>query len=176
MTSNPKTSSKPRSRWRRALKWTAIAAGSLAALAVVATAVAVWVLSPETLTPMVEKYSSDYLDAKVSARRVELTFWKTFPKVQIDVEGLTVVSESLRDITPQQRAQLPADADTLLTMRRFSGGINVWAATMGYLMLYDVEIDAPRVNLVKVDDLHANYDVVPPPERSPIRLPRLCLM
>ena len=150
MTTNPKTSSKPRCGWRRALKWTAVAAGSLVALAVVATAVAVWVLSPETLTPMVEKYSSDYLDAKVTARRVELTFWKTFPKVQVDVEGLTVVSDALRDITPQQRAQLPADADTLLTMQRFSGGINVWAATMGYLMLYDVEIDAPRVNLVKV--------------------------
>ena len=161
MTTNPKTSSKPRCGWRRALKWTAVAAGSLVALAVVATAVAVWVLSPETLTPMVEKYSSDYLDAKVTARRVELTFWKTFPKVQVDVEGLTVVSDALRDITPQQRAQLPADADTLLTMQRFSGGINVWAATMGYLMLYDVEIDAPRVNLVKVDDAHANYDIVP---------------
>ena len=92
---------------------------------------------------------------------MELTFWKTFPKVQVDVEGLTVVSDALRDITPQQRAQLPADADTLLTMQRFSGGINVWAATMGYLMLYDVEIDAPRVNLVKVDDAHANYDIVP---------------
>lgn len=167
MTTNPKTSSKPRCGWRRALKWTAVAAGSLVALAVVATAVAVWVLSPETLTPMVEKYSSDYLDAKVTARRVELTFWKTFPKVQVDVEGLTVVSDALRDVTPQQRVQLPADADTLLTMKRFSGGVNVWAATMGYLMLYDVEIDAPRVNLVKVDDSHANYDIVPSsPEES----------
>lgn len=148
------------------LKWTAVAVGSLALLAVAATACVVWLLSPETLTSMVERYSGEFIDGHVKARRVELTFWKTFPKVRLDVDDLTVVSDALDSITPQQRAQLPASADTLLTVSRLSGGINVWAATMGYIMLYDVEIDAPRVNLVKVDDLHANYDIVPEAEEQ----------
>lgn len=166
MTPDNTTPSKRRPLWRRVLKWAAVAVGSLAVLAVVATACVVWVLSPETLTAMVGKYSGDFINGRVEARRVELTFWKTFPKVRLDVDGLTVISGALDGITPEQRAQLPASADTLLTVERLSGGINVWAATMGYIMLYDVEIDAPKVNLVKVDDLHANYDIVPAAEEQ----------
>ena len=40
----------------------------------------VWILTPERLTPIVEQYANEYLDAQVRVGRVELTFWKTFPQ------------------------------------------------------------------------------------------------
>ena len=134
---------------------------------------AVWLLTPESLTPMVSEYSSRYLDADVTAGRVELKFWSTFPKVSVDVEDLTVVSHTLRGLSPEIRAALPADADTLITLRRFTGGINVWAMTMGRVMLYDVEIDHPVVNLVKADSITANFDIVPrtDTDTTSVRLP-----
>lgn len=65
MTSDNTTSSKRRPLWRRVLKWTAVAVGSLALLAVAATACVVWLLSPETLTSMVERYSGEFIDGHV---------------------------------------------------------------------------------------------------------------
>lgn len=147
--------------WRRCLKWVLIIFGSLLLLAVAAVGVGVWLLSPEALTPMVSKYSSNYLDADVTAGKVELTFWSTFPKVSLEVDDLTVVSKSLDGVADSVRAKLPADADTLLKLPHFSGGVNVWALIGGTVMLYDVVIDRPEVNLVAVNDTVANYLIVP---------------
>ena len=93
------------------LKWTAVAVGSLALLAVAATACVVWLLSPETLTSMVERYSGEFIDGHVKARRVELTFWKTFPKVRLDVDDLTVVSDALDSITPLNSSKILSAID-----------------------------------------------------------------
>ena len=58
------------------LGWTIL---SLILIVVIALGAVVWVRTPERLTPMVEKYANEFLDAKVKVERVELTFWKTFP-------------------------------------------------------------------------------------------------
>lgn len=161
----PAESDTPRRRrplWRRILKWILVSVGALLLLGVAAVGVAVWMLSPDELTPMVSKYSSSYLNAQVTAGKVELKFWSTFPKVSLEVDDLTVVSNSLAALPDSTRAKLPADADTLLTLSHFSGGVNVWAMMGGTVMLYDVNLSKPDVNLVMVNDSVANYLIVPP--------------
>ena len=54
-------SSQNRRKWLKALKWTAIVAGSLVALLLFAVTVAVSYLTPERLTPIVNRYASEYL-------------------------------------------------------------------------------------------------------------------
>ncbi len=147
--------------WVRALKLALIVAVAVAALIMLAIGVAVWTLTPDRLTPLVGKYASRYLNADVSADRVELTYWSTFPTVSLEVEGLRVISHALDSLPASERANLPAYADTLATVRRFSGGVNVWGISVGRVMLSDVEIEHPVINLVKADSLHANYDIVP---------------
>ncbi len=147
--------------WGRALKLALIVAVAVAALIMLAIGVAVWTLTPDRLTPLVGKYASRYLNADVSADRVELTYWSTFPTVSLEVEGLRVISHALDSLPASERANLPAYADTLATVRRFSGGVNVWGISVGRVMLSDVEIEHPVINLVKADSLHANYDIVP---------------
>ncbi len=161
----------PRSLWRRTIRFIIITALCVVGILVLLIGGAVWLLTPDSLTPMVSEYSSRYLDADVTAGKVELKFWSTFPKVSVDVERLTVVSHALRGLPAEIRDSLPADADTLLTLRRFKGGINVWAMTMGRVMLYDVEIDHPVVNLVKVDSVTANYNIVPPTDTDSTSTP-----
>lgn len=147
--------------WRKVLKTILIVLLSLMALVIIAIGVGVYMLTPEALTPMVSKYSSEFLDADVSAKKVELSFWRTFPKVSLEIEDLKVRSRTLDSIPDDLRATLPSNADSLLSIERFRGGVNVWAMTMGKLKLYDVEIENPKVLLVKLNDSINNYDIVP---------------
>lgn len=144
-----------------------------AALAVVILLVAgllttvVVVLSPERLTTLVSQYSSDYIDGSVTAKRIELTFWSTFPRLSVDIDSLTLVSGALGRLDPDVRDRLPADADTLLTLRSLHGGLNLAALLAGRYELYDVALSQPSLNIVIADDSTANYNIVPPSVDEP---------
>lgn len=166
-TQNNISSQRPRKPlWKRIVKWVCITLGAIVLLVAIALGIGLWMLTPEALTPMVSKYSSNYLDADVTADKVELSFWSTFPKVSLDIRDLTVVSHKLKGLPRSVRDSLPADADTLLTLKRFSGGVNLWAMMGGTVMLYDVVFDKPEINIVQVNDTLANYMIVPPSESA----------
>ncbi len=138
--------------------WTLV---TIAILLIAFCSALVWFLTPEKLTPIVEKYADEYLNADVKLERVELTFWGTFPKMTVDVDGLQVVSHSLDSISPELKATLPADADSLLSLKCFNGSINVPALLIGDISLYDVTFDSPQINLIQVSNDCSNYDIVP---------------
>ena len=155
----------------------------MAAVAVVIAAIVtllVWIMTPERLTPLIEEVASGYFTADVRLDRAELTFWSTFPHLEVDVENLRVTSHSLDTLTPQQRATLPANADSLLRVDSFHGGVNILHLLHGKIALYDLEINRPQVNLVAWNDSVANYNIVPPsPEETPdtaaIELPAIAI-
>ena len=88
---------------------------------------------------MVNRAASEYLLADVAAKRVNFT---------------------------SIRATLPADADTLLTLHRFSGGINVGELALGHIALYDVTFDRPRLNLMVASDSINNFSIIPPSDTT----------
>lgn len=157
---------KHRPLWLRITKWLGIGIAAIAVLVIAVISIAVWYLTPQKLTPMVNRAASEYLLADVDAKRVELTFWHTFPRLEVTVDSLAIVSRSLREIPDSIRATLPADADTLLTVNRFSGGINVGELTLGNIALYDVIIDRPRLNLVVASDSIDNFSIIPPSDTT----------
>lgn len=163
---------KPQVRASRLLlrKCVRIAAAALAVVVLLVagllTAVVV-VLSPARLTPLVSKYSSEYIDGSVTAKRIELTFWSTFPRLSVDIDSLTLVSGALDSLDPDVRDRLPADADTLLTLRSLHGGLNLAALLAGRYELYDVALSQPSLNIVIADDSTANYNIVPPSADEP---------
>ncbi|WP_302345853.1 hypothetical protein, partial [uncultured Duncaniella sp.] len=63
----------------------AILAVVLLLLAVIT--VAVNYLRPEKLTPIVERYANEYLNAEVGIDRIDISFWSTFPRFDLDVQG-----------------------------------------------------------------------------------------
>ena len=157
---------KHRPLWLRIAKWLGIGIAAIAVLVIAVISIAVWYLTPQKLTPMVNRAASEYLLADVDAKRVELTFWHTFPRLEVTVDSLAIVSRSLREIPDSIRVTLPADADTLLTVNRFSGGINVGELTLGNIALYDVIIDRPRLNLVVASDSIDNFSIIPPSDTT----------
>lgn len=170
MSKRPKYDAGPTRRsplWRVAkgclltIFWAVVA---LVLLTVGMVTTAVKLLTPERLTPLVNYCASTYLRADVRASRVELTFWHTFPRLTLEVDSLKVVSRSLTPLSEAERASLPAGADTLLTVRGFSGGVNLAQLPLGRIALYDVVIDRPMINLVSVNDSVANFNIIPPSE------------
>lgn len=151
-----------RSVWLRIAKWVSITILSLLLLTIAITGIAVWILTPERLTPLVNHYANEYLKADFRAGRVELTFWSTFPQLTLQVDSVTVVSHSLGSLPDNLRKNLGAEADTLLTLHRLRGSIDLAALYIGRFNLYDVELNHPRLNIVVADSLVNNYDIFPP--------------
>lgn len=122
----------------------------------------VWVLTPERLTPIVERYANEFLDAQVEIGKVELTFWKTFPQLKVDVDSVTIVSDNFKELEDSKRELLPANADTLLSLTHFHGGVGVTALMAGKIEVYEIELREPMINLVQLDDSLSNFDIIPP--------------
>ncbi len=135
---------------------------SIVALILLVLGAAVWILNPDQLTPLAEKYANEYLDADVSVGRIELTVWKTFPYATVDIADLTIISKSLDKLPVEERAKLPAYSDTLLETGQFHIGLNLLKLSLGEVALQDAMIDSPNLNLVVYSDSVANYLIVPP--------------
>lgn len=163
--------------WRKIIAWVLGTALALSITLLLAVTAALWWLSPERLTPLVNGFLSNYLDAEVSSSRVELTLWSTFPHIELEVDSLKVISHRFDRLSPELRAMLPADADSLLSVDGFSGGIHLLKIATGEIDLYDIRISNPRVNAVIAPDSTANYDIVPPSEPStePSVMPRVSI-
>lgn len=157
----PNGNKKGRPLWLRTLRglgWTLFLA--VYAVVIIISSV-VWILSPERLTPIAERMASKTLNAEVTLDRVELTFWSSFPKVKVEVDGMNIVSRSLSEISPELRATLPADADSVVAVGHFTGGINLVALAGGKIALNDVKLDSPHINLIQVNDTISNFNIFP---------------
>ncbi len=125
------------------------------------------VMTPSRLTPLVQRYASEYLNAEIAIGRVELTFWHTFPRLTVEIDSLDVISKSLDDAVIARHELLPVYADSLLSVRRLAGGIDLAYLLKGDIKLYDLLIDQPRVNIVIADAEHNNFSIFPDMSESP---------
>lgn len=141
-----------------ALGWTAV---GIVVLVLALITVAVTYLQPERLTPIVEKYANEYLNADVSIGRTEISFWHTFPKFELDVRQLSVRSKALDSIPAGLREKLPAGADSLLYIEHFNGAINIPELFAARIALYDINFEKPRINIVQATPELSNLDIFP---------------
>lgn len=120
-------------------------------------------LSPDRLTPIVEKVASASIErGSIELASVELTLRPTFPFLQVRLDSVTVISE-VRDRLPDSiRAVVPASADTLLRLDGFTGAVNLTALASGKIILRDVELCRPQLRMARFTDTEYNYDIFPP--------------
>lgn len=178
--SSKATEKRRRPLWLRILKWLGITVGVMLALFVLVCTLVVWILTPPRLTPLVERVAGEYVDADLHIGRVELTFWHTFPKMTVDVDSLSIVSHAFDTLPDSVRNTLPADADSLLSIGRFHGGLNILPLVAGRLSLYDVVFQSPQVNVVALSDSLSNLDIFPPsddaaPDTAAVAIPVITL-
>lgn len=162
------TNKEPRPRRRRSvisrllltLMWVLVA---VLLLVLTAVTVAVNYLKPERLTPIVERLANENLPgADVSIGRIEISFWHTFPRFDLQVDSLTVLTKAFNGLPDSVRMLLPAQADTLLTLRGFSGAVNIPSLMAGQISLYDITLQSPALNLVQATPEVGSLDIFPP--------------
>ncbi|MCM1319298.1 MAG: AsmA-like C-terminal region-containing protein [Muribaculaceae bacterium] len=163
----PQKGTKPgKPLWRRLLKITAWVAGCLIGLLLLLMCLVAWILTPERLTPLVEKYGSEYLKADVKAERVELTIWSSFPHIRLDVTNLHLKSRTLQGLPDSIMMQLGPNPEQLLDVSTLSGSINPWRLLDGTISLGDLTATGLCVNLVSYNDSINNYMIVPESEEK----------
>jgi len=151
----------PRKWWAKTLIGIGITFGVIVVFFLATITIAVSYLKPERLTPLVVKYVNEYLDADVTIGHVELSFWGTFPRLELDVRDLQVQSKAFDKLPDDVRRQLPVYADSLVSVRHFNGAVNIPKLSIGEIALYDILIENPCFNLVIATPDVANYDIFP---------------
>lgn len=139
------------------LGWTILAI--LVALALTISLI-VWYLTPEKLTPIVEREASALIDGEVKAARVELTFWSTFPHLSVSIDTLKVISHSMNDLPDSLSSSLPSNCSSLASIDYLHGSINLGVLARGRIELDDITINKPVINLVAGPDGIANYNII----------------
>jgi hypothetical protein len=125
----------------------------------------VTILTPERLTPIVERVATASLvDAEVKIDRVELSLRRQMPFLTADIENFSVVSIKMQKLPASLRKDVPQWADTVISVNRFEGGMNVAALLLYKVSLSDVTVDGPSLNAVTINDSICNYDIFPPSE------------
>lgn len=119
---------------------------------------AVKMLTPEMLTPLVERAANSALDATVSISRVELSLQKSYPLLRLSVDSVTVVSHSVPADCPE-RGRMPAWGDTLASFSKLTGEVNVVSLMRGAIDLGNFELHRPQINLLTVNDSVNNYAI-----------------
>lgn len=149
--------------WIRIIKALTLTALGVVLFIVGILTMCVSILTPERLTPIVERVATSQLqNAYVHIDRVELSIKKTIPYLNIDIRGLSVISSALRAPALDTNKDIPRWADTVLTVKHFSGGINPFVVVGGHISLSDVTIEQPAANYVVVNDTLTNIDIFPP--------------
>jgi len=157
---------KRKSLWRTIFKVFAWVAGIFVGLLLIIMCAVAWILTPERLTPLVEEYAGRYLKADVKAARVELTVWKSFPYVELDIDSLRITSRTLKGQPDSVINRLPADASRLLEADAIHGGVNPWHLLHNTLKLGDIDIKGLGINLVQYAPGVNNFDILPPSEKK----------
>ncbi|MCM1225767.1 MAG: AsmA family protein, partial [Lachnospiraceae bacterium] len=154
-------SKKRKPMWRRILKITGWTIGTLIGLLLLIMCLAAWILTPERLTPLVEKYGSEYLNADVKVKRVELTIWSSFPSIRLDVTDLHLTSRTLQGQPDSVMQALGKNPERLLDAATFSASVNPWKLLSGTIALGYISANGLSLNLVSYNDKINNYMILP---------------
>ncbi|MDR2891267.1 MAG: AsmA family protein [Alistipes sp.] len=147
---------------KKFVKITLISLGSLVGLALLVIVVALWVVfTPARLTSIVEKQLPNFVTCEASVERVELTFFSSFPRLGLQVDGVALVN-----------AMEGAPSDTLLSLDRLHAAVDVRAfLRRDELRLSDVVLSGGTACLFTDEEGRTNYDIVKPAAEEPAPVP-----
>ena len=137
-----------------------ITLSSLIGLCIVAVAAVLWlVLTPSRLTPLVEKAANDYLNADVHVESVDVSFFSTFPRFTLKIDGGELVARA--DTSLQDMPRHP-HRDSLLRFARCRVSFNPVALLKDdRIVVGRVLLDGASVYAWRDSSGRANWDFMP---------------
>lgn len=143
----------------RLLKWVGCTIGILLLLIVLAVGGLMLYFTPERLASYLEGVAEENLNAEVHIGRAEYTFFSTFPRLEVKVTDVEVLSKSLDGLSDDERAMLPDGANRLITLNELTGAVDILPILDGEIHLHDVRIDRPDIRIVQATDEISNLDI-----------------
>ena len=172
MEQNDKSKDKARSR-RRPWLWVVIPMAVLVSVVLLLLVAGVWILTPQRLTALTRKYGTEYLvDGRVDVARVDLTWWSTFPRIELTVDSLSIVS-----LDPS----VPDSVSEIVSVERLQGALQLPGLAGGNIDLRDVEIVRPSACVYVGNGGVSNLNVFPtsPDDKDiddgPLQLPAISI-
>ncbi|MDE5554984.1 MAG: hypothetical protein K2J10_07375, partial [Muribaculaceae bacterium] len=157
---NKKNNTKNYPLWKRLTKillWTAL--GVVLAFYGLLTCV-VTILSPDKLTPIVNKVANKMLDADVEIGRIELSAKASYPFLRLDIDSVCITVPDIKKIKTDTALHLPDYADTLFVVDRFIGELNMPKLMLGKVDIRNIDLYGPSANIIIVNDSINNFNII----------------
>lgn len=147
--------------WKIAL----ISLGSLLGLVVIIVVVALYLIfTPSRLTSIVNKLSDEYILCENHFESVDLTLFKTWPDVGLEVKNVVLVNPYQMSDSNALAAEASQN-DTLLQVGSLTLGLDLKAfLSDGSIIVRQLRLDEAKANLYTAPDGWTNLDIFPPSE------------
>lgn len=136
------------------------------------------ILTPARLTSIVNKCANEYLDAQVKLEHVELSLFKDWPAVSLDVAGGEIISHAFRNDSNHIR-QESNGSDSLLRFDKLHISVNLHQILQNKLVINSIHISRPYIHAFVSSCGKANWDIFPSdgndtvPPSTPLFIPEI---
>ena len=97
---------------------------------------------------LVKKEINNNINAKADFKDVDISFFRSFPKVSVAIENLQIVGND------------EFSHDTLIAAKQISTALNVMSVIKGSdYKLYSIVVNEPRIHAIVLKDGRANWDI-----------------
>lgn len=130
--------------------------------------------TPERIVKIIEEKSSEFLDAELYVKKIDYTLFSSFPWLNFEIDSVSLVSKSLNELTPEEKSNLPQNAEDLAYISNIKGRVDIRKLLKGDIVINNLEISQPDLNLIAVNDSVANYYIFPK-IKMPRKMPQFSL-
>ena len=114
-------------------------------------AIAVPYLFKGQMVTLIKKELNKKLTATVNFKAVDISFFRHFPKVSIEVDELQVIGTG-QFLT-----------DTLLSAKKIDAAVNIMSLIKGSnFKIYSVNIESPVIHAIELKDSSTNWNILKP--------------
>lgn len=140
---------------KKAFKITWISLASVVGVVVIVMAIALFlVLSPKRLTSLVNKYASNFITCEYNIGKVDLTLFKTFPNVGLEIDNLVLLNSTKGWTT-----------DTLAAIDECVVSLNIKKLLKeNTIIINSCILDGGYINAFFDVEGNNNFDIFPPSE------------
>ena len=150
---------------KKSIKWLIISLSTLIVLIGIAVFLFLLLLTPKRLTPIVNKYCTEFLNAKVTFDTVHVSLFEEFPKVSVKLVGGEIISHALENDTAFFEIH-PQNVDTLIRFNELMISLNVKDLLQSKVNIQRIRISQPDFNGYISQSGQANWDIIKPSDSN----------
>jgi len=150
---------------KKILKWLAISLSIIIGLIGIALLALLLLLTPKRLTPIVNKYSTEFLNARVTFDSVHVSLFEEFPKVSVKLVGGEIISYALQSDTAFLSVH-PEGVDTLVRFNEFMISLNIRDLLRSKINIQRIRISQPKIYAYISPSGQTNWDILTLPENN----------